>query len=95
MHRTFSVGLPRLRLAMTLFFVILSVGEISHRTIAPPDKLSLRGSIATAAISREGGGLRSICSVLFQGDRHACARDDILFLLVIAKERSDCGNPLE
>ena len=48
-------------------YVILSASEIPHRTIAPPNKLSLRGSIATAAISREGGGLRSICSVLFQG----------------------------
>ena len=28
------------------------------------------------AISREGGDLRSICRVLFKGDRHANARDD-------------------
>ena len=36
--------------------------------------LSLRGSIATAAIRRNE--VRTICRVLFQGDRHACARDD-------------------
>ena len=35
-------------------YVILSANEISHRTIDLPNKLSLRGSIATAAISREG-----------------------------------------
>ena len=32
------------------------------------NQLSLRRSVATAAISREGGGLRSICCVLFRWD---------------------------
>ena len=42
-------------------YVILSECEISHRTIDLPNKLSLRGSIATAAISREG----EYCALLF------------------------------
>ena len=32
--------------------------------------LSLRGKRSDEANSREGGGLRSICSILFQGDCH-------------------------
>ena len=36
--------------------------------------LSLRGSIATAAIPLSK--VRGKCCVLFRGDRHACARDD-------------------
>ena len=55
-------------------YVILSVSEISHRTIVIPLISSLRGSVATAAI--RWNKIRSIYRVLFQGDRHANARDD-------------------
>ena len=73
-------------------YVILSVSEISHRTIALPNKLSLRGSIATAAISREGELPQN-----FIPYRHfvPLPPKEETKLFVIAKERSDCGNPLE
>ena len=31
--------------------------------------------------------------VLFQGDRHACARDDTVFFTVFARKRSDEASP--
>ncbi len=49
-------------------FPPVSAGEFTPKEEARFVFLSLRGSETTAAISREGGGLRSIFSVLFQGD---------------------------
>ena len=53
--------------------------------------LSLRGSKATAAISREGGFPQSIFFIALVVGYFACAQYDI----VIAREQSDRGNPSE
>ena len=78
---------PQARQSPGIKHVILSASEIfppNHRNThyivfaSVPRQtlflLSLRGSVATAAI--RWNEVRSIYRVLFQGDRHACARDD-------------------
>ena len=66
-------------------YVILSASEISHRTIA------LLIVIARHEVPRQSVGIKGgICAANFtHGDRHANARDDILFLLTPSEKANE------